>query len=130
MVTEVYLLITVSPGVALVPVAAVLVRRARVVLRNALASAARLLGAGLDLQLLAVLALVLGGTGALVVPGYGGLGAGPAVLTRLVLALVLVQVTQPARPALLAGAGVVPNAVLALAVLAPVLQALVNVHGA
>ena len=86
MVTEVYLLITVSPGVALVTVAAVLVRGARVVLRNALAPAARLLGAGLDLQLLAVLALVLGGTGALVVPGYGALGAGPAVLTRLVLA--------------------------------------------
>ena len=127
MVAVVDLLLAVEPGVALVAVTPVLVGGARVVLRDAPAADAGLLGAGLDLKLLAVLALVLGRTGARVVPGDDGLVAEAAVQTRLVLALVLVQVTQPARPALLAGAGVVPNAVLALAVLAPVLQALVNV---
>ena len=75
MVAVVYLLVTVEASVALVAVAPVLVRGARVALRDAPAVAAGLLGAGLDLELLTVLALVLGWTGAGVAPGYDGLGA-------------------------------------------------------
>ena len=128
MVAVVDLLLAVEPGVALVAVAPVLVRGARVVLRDASAADAGLLGAGLYLKILAVLALVLGRTEAVVVTGDDGLGAGASVQTRFILALVLVQVTQPASPAGGAGAGVVAHPVLALPVLTSVLQTLVNVH--
>ena len=53
MVAVVDLLLAVEPGVALVAVTPVLVRGARVVLRDAPAADAGLLGAGLDLKLLA-----------------------------------------------------------------------------